>query len=1280
MSIQGSSSKSSPEVNEMEYWKVSDSESNLELTQDKVKGNSEHEEHITKKSFFANISSIFMFLRKDDFLLVGCGFVSAFLSALVPVGITLLVSKIFTYFTNFAAGYYTTVSEFLHDLKAVCIAVGLVGLGATVFSWLQTFIFCVLSERQQSRCRIKLYQSLLKKDFEWFENGSQSLNGELIQLNRSVEEYRSAVGEFSAMLIRSVFTVICLTVTSFIMCWRATLLIFATVPVMMAVLFIFGRFIDYWATSEDTQTSIAASILDWNLKCYVWVKSVFSADIELKKFTEQLVEVKHSFKKFNKFTSLASSLMRIFSLILFVESFWFGSYLVRKHYNTSADVISAFYACLNISMTFSSISMILVVLQKGKASFDKIVKYLDSDKSISVQSNGLVPEYSMTGNISFENVSFAFKTGNTAERRTALKNINLNIEAGEVCFLIGLSGSGKSTLSSLLLNLYIPDNGKILVDGVDINKLNKYWLRDQITFLQQFSPLFSGTIKDNIVLGCKKYTDEDLFNAVKNSCLEDTIAKLPHGLETEIGGNEGQFEPSGGEKQRIALACAFLRNTSVLILDESTSAIDIRQRKRIMENLRRIRIGRTTLIITHDIDGIHDNENVIVMSDGKIISRGKKHELVKKNIGLFKKVESRSKSYEVSNTIKAEVEDKDEQLKDLEFLRLVSNPTEKDIEDQNAKKEHHPSEFPLAFRFIKHFLNLSTRLKYFTGIVFSIGRSILSPLFSFYFSKLITGVVPQKGTTISSSYYQMKWSLVLTGISLADGLLFLFSKLILGSISDSLIQKARLDSFDKILQQPMDRLQRFAKTEMSTILMNDMRDLRTVFSGCIDSLIGGVIILCFGIIWATIIGWKLSLVGLSFFPLFGLSVVATSVFCRVAENRYKESVLSVEESFSETVNGIKVITCLNLQEQLTSRLIRKCTFMKRNGSIRALSLGMSMSISLVIINLAQAILFYYGLKLVVTSEYTLVQMMQVIMIILFSTGFSASLLGSLPNFHRGMRVARKVDGLLKLEPDSNETQGYLSPNLVAIDTLNTFEMKRVDFAYPSMPGTYILKDFNISIPKNAITCLVGESGCGKSTIISLLQRFYAPNSGEISISGYNESTIKLSHLKNSISVVPQKSYFVDASIKENLVYGNPVASTITNADIYGCLKKVNMENFVRSLPSGLDTNVGSDDKDMLISGGQAQRLCIARALLRPARIMFLDECTSALDPYNTEVVLKLLSRLKINMTIIAVTHMKDMMKIADNICMIKDGQLAETGSYDCLINKKGIFYKFLSGA
>lgn len=133
------------------------------------------------------------------------------------------------------------------------------------------------------------------------------------------------MGEFSAMLIRSIFTVICLTITSFIICWRVTLLIFATIPVMMAVLFIFGKFIDFWATSEDTYTSKAASILDWNLKSYAWVKAVFSANIELSKFYKTLLKVKRSFKKFNKFTSLASSLMRIFSLILFVESFWFGS-------------------------------------------------------------------------------------------------------------------------------------------------------------------------------------------------------------------------------------------------------------------------------------------------------------------------------------------------------------------------------------------------------------------------------------------------------------------------------------------------------------------------------------------------------------------------------------------------------------------------------------------------------------------------------------------------------------------------------------------------------------------------------------------------------------------------------------------------------------------------------------------------------------------------------------------------------------------------------------------
>jgi ATP-binding cassette subfamily B (MDR/TAP) protein 1 len=204
--------------------------------------------------------------------------------------------------------------------------------------------------------------------------------------------------------------------------------------------------------------------------------------------------------------------------------------------------------------------------------------------------------------------------------------------------------------------------------------------------------------------------------------------------------------------------------------------------------------------------------------------------------------------------------------------------------------------------------------------------------------------------------------------------------------------------------------------------------------------------------------------------------------------------------------------------------------------------------------------------------------------------------------------------------------------------------------------------------------VVGASGSGKSTIAALLQRLYEPDFGLISVGGNDIRATDVTHLREHVAVVSQNPNLFDASISENISYGN---TTLSASDIRRAAKAANVHDFIMSLPHGYDTMVGENAS--LISGGQAQRLQIARALARPSKILILDECTSALDPSNQAAVLETVRHAKIGRTTIMVTHKLPVMRMCDRILVIHEGEVAEHGTYESLMEKKGVFATLASG-
>ena len=1248
----------------------------------------------------------FHFFQKSDLWLLIPALVFNAMCAATDIASTIMINKLFKHLTKFQNGGYTTPSSFISAVSWPCFGIMLIGLGTMLLGWLETTLFTYLGERQQIRCRKKLFDSLLARRLSWFKSNS-NLDGDLIQLNRSVEEFRSSISEYLSVLFKSIFSIISLMIISMIYSWKLTLLIMSIIPIIIFTIAIFGQYIHKWAEREDEETAKSISLLDWNFTSFLWIKIIFAKDLELAQFAKLLDNCEYTFRNFSIYANIVSSIMKFLSLMLFVQSFWFGSYLVRTHKDDPNDIISSFYSCLKLAMTISQLSMIAVIFQKANTSFKKVVRFLLSDEDIEkFNQTLLVPDEPLYGDIRIQNVIFDYNSTETENQReitnkTILKNISLTIEPFKTTYLVGKSGSGKSTIANLLLKLYSPTAGEITIDGHSLDKLDDTWLREQITLVQQFPKLFNDTIEHNILLGTPfdNIDSPSVTDTVTYFNLSKLIANLPNGYQTYVGKNTDSHDRivqlSGGEEQRLNLIKARLRDSNILILDESISALDINQRELFMQKINQWRENKTTIIITHELSHIRDNDMVFFIEHGRIVESGRKRELVGEK-GRFADMELQGNFKQESgkryqhglNKRKSIFDD----IKDLESqqIKTCTDKTGADfVIEEEEKLDNIRAPILIAYRLLINSLPMKYKVCYAVGLFLVLAEAIMTPIFSYCFSNLINGIIPQVHGSLIAQHTQLKWSMIATAIAFITGALSFISQTALEFVAERLCKNLQQAALEKTIKQDVPFFEYLNANELSTLIMNDIRDFRMIFSNNLARLVSGISISVVCIIWNLTTGWKYALVGFSMFPLFGIfSFIGTALMQKV-EFAYKDSLNQAESVIYETRNGIKTIMCLNVQEHFKVKFSTKLDIVLRNGLKRSIAMGFSINSIFFLANFAQSIMLYYGMKLISTGEYTLVKMMQIVMMILMSVTFLSELMSSAPGLYRGLRVALKLDKLVfKLDDDDNIQSGYLTPALKAVQTENCISFNNVTFAYPSDPHHPVLRNFSMDIPKHQLVTIVGESGCGKSTIMSLMLRLYStkreaegkqqyPATQEIQVDGYDIDTIKLSHLLSNYAVVTQKHYFFNGTIKENLLYGNPARHSISDADIMHVLDDLDLQSLVLDLEKGLDAPLCTSG-NILVSGGQAQRFSIARALLRPATILLLDECTASLDAGSSEIVIDILTRLKSEKkTVICITHQESIMRRSDLIHVIENGQVVESGDFNTIMGNGGAFYNMV---
>ncbi len=316
---------------------------------------------------------------------------------------------------------------------------------------------------------------------------------------------------------------------------------------------------------------------------------------------------------------------RLATLIVLVVGAW-----LSFRGSLSYGELVAFVLYMNVLLKpIDQISALLELYPKGMAGFKRFIELIDTEPDVQ-DAPDAIDMPNLRGDIRFNNVSFGYE-----KDRPILKNINLEIHAGETVAFVGPTGAGKTTICSLIPRFYDVTEGSITIDGIDVREMTKKSLRSQIGIVQQDVFLFTGTLRENIAYGKLDATDEEIWDAVRRARLEEFVSGLPDGLDTQVG--ERGMKLSGGQKQRIAIARMFLKNPPILILDEATSALDTETEMQIQQALDELAENRTTLVIAHRLATIRNADRIIVVDNQGIAEEGTREELLERD-GIFAKL------------------------------------------------------------------------------------------------------------------------------------------------------------------------------------------------------------------------------------------------------------------------------------------------------------------------------------------------------------------------------------------------------------------------------------------------------------------------------------------------------------------------------------------------------------------------------------------------------------------------------------------------------------------
>jgi len=493
-----------------------------------------------------------------------------------------------------------------------------------VFSSLNNYLFDRTEKRIVADFRKTVFSHLQKLPISYY---IKNRTGEIVsRLTNDVAKIESVVVDLPATALQQSVRLIGGVIIVVVMNWKLSFMILALAPVLVLFARTFGKKLRLLSKEIQDKLAVSTTVLEENISCIQVVKSFVREALEYDRFSDA---VEQSFISAKKRVLISSFFGPGIGFIAFGASLvllWYGGREVILGAITPGELIAFILYATIIAGPMGSFARMFTRLQEGLGASEKVFGILDTTNEILEDpESSIMP--TIKGEVEIQNLRFRYR-----DDREVLKGITFIAEPGSMTALVGPSGAGKSTLANLLQRFHKPQSGKIWIDGIDSQTVQLASFRNQIGMVPQETLLFGGKIDENIRYAKPDATQEEIEEAAKAANAHEFILACPEGYQTIVG--EKGIKLSAGQRQRIAIARAILKNPNILILDEATSALDNESEALIQEALERLMKNRTSFIIAHRLSTIHNADKIVVMDDGKVVEIGTHAELLEKK-GLY---------------------------------------------------------------------------------------------------------------------------------------------------------------------------------------------------------------------------------------------------------------------------------------------------------------------------------------------------------------------------------------------------------------------------------------------------------------------------------------------------------------------------------------------------------------------------------------------------------------------------------------------------------------------
>ncbi|KAF1850312.1 ABC multidrug transporter-like protein [Cucurbitaria berberidis CBS 394.84] len=912
-------------------------------------------------------------------------------------------------------------------------------------------------------------------------------------------------------------------------------------------------------------------------------------------------------------------------------------------------------------------------------------------------------EVSLDGDITLDNINFAYPTRHDVK---ILHGLSLRIPAGKTTAIVGPSGSGKSTIMALIQRWYelggadpianYLRNGTIKIGNRNLNGIDLHWWRSQIGFVQQEPFLFNDSIFKNVEYGLvgtkwenasKAVKKKMVIQACKEAYVEEFIHILPEGYSTSVG--EVGLRLSGGQRQRIAIARAIVRQPRILIFDEATSALDVTSERIVQAALENIAQDRTTLVIAHRLSTIKNAHNIVVVAKGAVVQQGSHQTLLEDTSGAYSKLVL-AQQLAVS-TVRLVYDNSEEDMK-TKWERIIAEKESYEAHVESGTTIAGLS-VPMSRLSPSIFRSINTILlerkenwhNYLIILVAAMGAAGNNPLQAYLFGRLISSFA-YWGEQLRSSTSTL--CLMLLAVAAGVGLCYFALGWISNQVSASTVSTYRKEYFRNIITK---RISFFDEPSNSTGLLTariatDPAQLQQLLGINMAMVLISVFSLIGCVTIAIYFHWEFALVVMA--P--SIPIILAGGWYRVAyevkfEARNNEVFAESARFATEAIGAIRTVASFTLEGDICRRYdnLMKAHIFKSWKEARVSSLAFAASDSLVLLCIAFALWYYrYGGSLLARSKLLPFNFLVAYLAIIQGSLAAGQWLSFGPNIAQVSAAANRILKMRQSDLEDEDTvsarfretyRWTLPANLLWKGA--DIKFRNVWFTYPTrkIPA---LRGLSLNIPHGQFAAIVGSSGSGKTTIISLLERFYEPDRGMIWYNDDKIASMPLKVLRKRMSLVAQEPYLFRGTMRENILLG--VDDNYVNEDIlHQACRDAGIHAFISSLPHGYDTDVGTGG--VSLSGGQKQRISIARALIRDPSVLLLDEATSSLDSETEKEVQAVFERTGKGRTMVVVAHRLATVQKADIIFVMDQGSVVEQGNHASLLSRKKLYWQMCQG-